>query len=110
MSKRKAGASKRSVGRPTAYDPETHLERAMNYALLGMSDVEIAAAFNIDGATLYRWQNRYPEFRESITAGKAEADASAQTHSKGSPYPNFVMPGLVPGIHGNPHQRSLRPW
>ena len=75
MNKRKPGVLKRSVGRPTAYDPATHPERAMNYALLGMSDIEIAAAFNIDQATLYRWQNRHPEFRESIKAGKVEADA-----------------------------------
>ena len=94
--KRKADAPIRSVGRPTTYNPETHPDRAMNYALLGMSDVEIAAAFGdramnyallgmsdveiaaafgIDAATLYRWQSRYPEFRESSLAGKAEADS-----------------------------------
>ena len=75
MNKRKPGAPKRNVGRPTAYDSATHPERAMNLGLLGMSDIEIAAAFNIDAATLYRWQYRYPEFRESIRAGKIEADA-----------------------------------
>ncbi len=55
-------------GRPTKYKPE-FCDRAFDFALVGMTDDEIAGALKIDRATLYRWKNSYPEFCDAIKRG-----------------------------------------
>ncbi len=67
-------AAKRKVGRPTSYKPE-YAEQAYKLCLLGMTDGELASFFQVDEATINRWKDAQPEFRESITRGKANADA-----------------------------------
>src|SRR5712691_1846304 len=44
-------------------------------SLLGLTDHQLADFLGISCETLYSWKLSYPEFRESITRGKIEADA-----------------------------------
>jgi len=44
-------------------------------SLLGLTDQQLADFLGISCETLYAWKLSYPEFRESITRGKIEADA-----------------------------------
>jgi len=44
-------------------------------SLLGLTDQELADALMIGKETLEAWKLSYPEFRDSIARGKAEADA-----------------------------------
>src|SRR5260370_7091715 len=44
-------------------------------SLLGLTDQQLADFLGISSETLYSWKISYPEFRESITRGKIEADA-----------------------------------
>lgn len=62
------------TGRPTAYRQEFD-ERAERYALLGLTDVEIAECLGVAESTLHLWKKKHPSFSESITRGKVEADA-----------------------------------
>ena len=61
-------------GRPTTYDPDKHVELAEAWATAGLTDDELADKLKIDRATLYRWKNKYPEFRDSIKKGKEPVD------------------------------------
>jgi hypothetical protein len=60
-------------GRPTKYRPE-HCRQATLLCKLGATDEELARAFAINTATIYRWQKAHPELREAIRAGKIVAD------------------------------------
>lgn len=64
---------KRPPGRPTIFKPE-YVEQARKLCELGATDQEIAAFFQIDRATFYRWQNTKPGFCEALVAGKSLAD------------------------------------
>ena len=63
-------------GRPTKYDADFHPKQVLKYALLGLTDKQIAGVFDISEATLNNWKNEYPKFLESIRAGKTDADAN----------------------------------
>ena len=63
-------------GRPTKYDADFHPKQVLKYALLGLTDKQIAGVFEISESTLNLWKNEYPEFSESIRAGKTDADAN----------------------------------
>lgn len=75
MAKRKAKAQpkKRGRGRPTAYEPR-YVEEAKRLALLGATDVEMAAFWGVSEQTLNAWKHRHPEFLEALKAGKGTAD------------------------------------
>ena len=62
------------VGRPTKYTGAM-CRRAYKLCLLNMTDEQLASALDIGGATLSRWKNEYPKFREAIKKGKVIADA-----------------------------------
>jgi hypothetical protein len=64
----------RRVGRPSGYRPEL-VEFVYRLSLLGLTDQELAGVLDISHETLACWKLSYPEFRESITRGKIEADA-----------------------------------
>lgn len=66
---------KRSVGRPTKYREEFP-EQAYRHCLLGATDAEIALLFDVNEDTVHEWKKVHPEFSESLTRGKAEADAN----------------------------------
>lgn len=60
-------------GRPTKFKPE-FVEQARKLCELGATDYELADFFEIDRATIYRWQASYPEFCDALKAGKVAAD------------------------------------
>ena len=66
----------KSVGRPTKYNRDFHPKQVLKYALLGLTDKQIAGVFEISESTLNLWKNEYPEFSESLRAGKTDADAN----------------------------------
>ncbi len=72
--RRKPYSPARRVGRPSGYRPEL-VERAYRMSLLGLTDQQLADFLGISCETLYAWKLSYPEFRESITRGKIQADA-----------------------------------
>ncbi|MCP4319418.1 MAG: helix-turn-helix domain-containing protein [Hyphomicrobiales bacterium] len=50
-------------------------ETARKLALLGFTDKQIAAFFEVDERTVNRWKHRYPAFCQSLKQGKMMADA-----------------------------------
>ena len=60
-------------GRPTAYRAE-YAEQAGRLALLGQTDAEMAAFFEVSEATFHRWKHAHRDFCESIKRGKVGAD------------------------------------
>jgi len=62
------------MGRPTKYKPEYN-KKAYSYALLGMKDTQIADKFGVSESTLNDWKIKFPEFYQSLTQGKDEADS-----------------------------------
>lgn len=63
-------------GQPTKYKADYHPTQVMKYALLGLTDNQIAELFDIATSTLNNWKNEHPKFLESIKKGKDEADAN----------------------------------
>ena len=63
-------------GRRTKYDSKFHPKQVLKYALLGLTDEQMAGAFDIAKSTLNLWKKEYPEFSDSMSAGKIEADAN----------------------------------
>lgn len=61
-------------GRPTKYKPAFN-NQVYKLALLGATDVEIAAFFEISKATLNTWKKEFPRFLDSLKRGKTTADA-----------------------------------
>lgn len=61
-------------GRPTKYR-EDYPKRAYKLCLLGATDKQLADFFEIEESTLNNWKLEYPEFMESLKAGKSDADA-----------------------------------
>ena len=61
-------------GRPTLYD-ESYNIQVFKLCLLGATDKSLADFFGIAESTLNKWKIDYPDFMESIRAGKDEADA-----------------------------------
>ena len=63
------------AGRPTSYAPE-FAAQAEKLGRLGATDAELAHFFEVDERTINRWKGDHPEFRQSLKAGKLEADAT----------------------------------
>jgi hypothetical protein len=63
-----------TAGRPTKYQ-ESFPQLAYELALLGKTDVEVAALLSVSPDTLYEWDRVYPEFSETRRLGKEIADA-----------------------------------
>lgn len=57
------------------YDPESHPVLFMDYSRMGMSDVEIAAAFSVSVDTLRNWAETYEMFNRAFEIGKAMHEA-----------------------------------
>lgn len=60
---------KRPVGRPSAYDP-AFCEKAIELGKLGKSTEAIGSILDVGTATLYRWREEFPEFREALETAK----------------------------------------
>lgn len=65
---------KKDVGRPSSYRPE-YAEQARKLCLLGAIDRELAEFFGVSERTVNSWKDEFPEFLQSIKAGKIKADA-----------------------------------
>ena len=61
-------------GRPSKYRDEFP-EQARKLCLLGAKDADLAKFFEVTESTLNEWKKAYPEFSESLKAGKELADA-----------------------------------
>jgi hypothetical protein len=61
-------------GRPTKYK-EDYPKRAYKLCLLGATDKQLADFFEVNEDTVNKWKIDYPEFSESLRAGKDDADA-----------------------------------
>jgi hypothetical protein len=66
-------ANKGEVGADTKYR-EQYAEEARKLCLLGATDEFLAEFFEVSERTINNWKKEYPEFLQSIRAGKAEAD------------------------------------
>lgn len=60
-------------GRPTLFQPE-YVEMAERLAQLGLTDIELAAAFDVNVRTLHRWKVDSEEFCHALRIGKEHAD------------------------------------
>lgn len=56
------------------YKPE-YDELAYNYALLGVTDKQLAEFFDVAESTIHLWKLNHPSFSESLRGGKSTADA-----------------------------------
>ena len=74
---------KRPVGRPSLYDP-AFVDQAIELGKLGKSTEAIGATLGVGTATLYRWRDEFPEFREALDTAKEYEllwwEDIAQTH------------------------------
>lgn len=79
------------VGRPTKYKPE-YVKQAYNLCLLGATNEQLAAAFDVTTTTIDNWISGIPEFLGAIKAGREEADAkvvkSLYQRAKGYSHPD----------------------
>ena len=73
MATRKHQPPKRPIGRPTEYR-ESYNEEAYGLCLLGYTIEELGQHFGVSKQTICDWENRYPEFYESIKRGGKVAD------------------------------------
>jgi hypothetical protein len=60
---------KRPIGRPSLYDPK-YCEEVIALGKLGKSTEAIGAMLNVGTATIYRWRDEHPEFREALELAK----------------------------------------
>lgn len=68
-------AGNKGGGHPTDYVPK-YAKIAFQMALLGATDAEMAAAFDVHEETVRRWKKAHKEFALALTRGKTEADAN----------------------------------
>lgn len=61
-------------GRKTLYKKEFD-DLAHGYALLGLTDSQMAKYFGVSDKTFDNWKKKYPSFLRSINSGKEPADA-----------------------------------
>jgi hypothetical protein len=60
--------------RPTAYKAE-YARMAFQHTLIGATDADLAALFDVQESTINNWKLKHPPFLESLKKGKANADA-----------------------------------
>lgn len=82
MATKKAAAKKVAevapVGRPTKWKPE-YVSLAYKLCLMGATDARLAELLDVNQDTVHEWKKVYPEFSESIKAGREIADAEIAT-------------------------------
>lgn len=66
--------TKRKTGRPSSFNPD-YCERAESLCLLGLKDTELAQHFGVTEKTLNNWKHEYPQFLQSLNAGRVCADS-----------------------------------
>lgn len=73
--KKDAPAEPKPVGRPSDYREE-YAEQARKLCLLGAIDKELADFFDVSEQTINAWKTQFPDFLESVKAGKVMANAN----------------------------------
>ena len=63
----------RERGRPSAYKPE-FATQAKHACMKGATDSELAALFDVDCRTIYRWKLQHEDFCQALIVGKEIAD------------------------------------
>jgi len=63
-----------TMGRPTSFHPDLCRE-AHNYCLLGATNDELAAFFEVSPRTIDNWIARHSDFEAAVKSGRAAADA-----------------------------------
>lgn len=63
------------MARPTRFKPE-YSEQAFKLCLLGATDKDLGAFFEVDERTINRWKDDHGEFCQSLKDGKDRADAT----------------------------------
>jgi len=71
--KKKKPAKRKRSGQPTKYKPEFE-NQALVLAEKGFTDNEVAKVFGVCGDTIQNWKKQFPQFFESLKAGKKIAD------------------------------------
>jgi hypothetical protein len=69
------------VGRPTLYRPE-YCNKAISLGKLGKSPAQIAAAFDVDRATLTGWAGQRPEFAAALARAKTYEQQWWEDHAQ----------------------------
>ena len=62
-------------GRPSSYKPD-HAELARKFCMLGATNDDLAACFEVAGSTIDYWIATQPEFAEGVRQGRDLADAA----------------------------------
>ena len=62
-------------GRPSSYKPE-NAELARKFCMLGATNDDLAACFEVAGGTIDYWIATHPEFAEAVRRGRDIADAA----------------------------------
>lgn len=62
-------------GRPTKYEGDKTDTQVYKFALLGLTDKEMANLLDISESTFNKWKLDFPTFSESVNDGKEKADA-----------------------------------
>jgi transposase len=65
---------KRSVGRPTLYDPK-YCEEVVTLGRIGKSVEQIASILNVSLRTMYLWRDTYEEFMHALDDAKTYEQA-----------------------------------
>jgi len=65
---------KKKMGRPTLYRVEYN-DRVIEMGKEGYSIAMMASALDVDKASIYRWQEEYPDFRTALSKAQAHAQA-----------------------------------
>jgi hypothetical protein len=94
--------TKKKNGRPTKFQ-DAFTDRVFDFALVGMTDDEIAGALKVDRATLYRWKNSHAEFCDAIKRGRDRYDTEVvekalQQRAAGYEYTEEVMTRDGPSV------------
>lgn len=102
-------------GRPTEYKKEYCLA-AEAFAMLGMTDKQIAEKFKVTETTLNNWKNKHPEFVESLKKGKEEPDDKVERSlfERATGYVNknavkIFMPANAPEPIYAPYEEHVAP-
>ena len=65
------------MARPSSYDP-AYAASARTLCRLGANPSDLASAFAVSLATLYRWLHAHPHFAAQVAMGKLEAEVIAE--------------------------------
>jgi len=108
------------VGRPTKFD-DINLDYIKKLILAGWTDSQVCEFFEVSERSLYRWKEKFDEFRQSLKDWKLIADekvelslyerACGYSHPEDKIFNNNGKPLVVPTIrHYAPDPTSMIFW